>query len=158
MTMTTIPRMGWLGRSAGIALALLLAVGAVQADQTSAPEVSVNNARLRLLPGDLPLAGYCELTNQGSSTEQLVGASSPAFASVMLHRSVRVQGMERMEHVDAVELAPGDTVRFAPGGLHLMLMSRTHALQVGDNVPVTLEFADGRQLTASFRVGGPATE
>ncbi len=50
--------------------------------------------------------------------------------------------MTHMAHVDGVDLAPGQSVAFAPGGYHLMLMHRTQALHVGEEVPVTLQLQD----------------
>ena len=70
----------------------------------------------------------------------------------MMHRSVVVGGSSRMEHVDSVEVADGGSLRFEPGGYHLMLMKHRDALSVGDHVPITLHFADGRELTAEFEV------
>ncbi|HKK05031.1 MAG TPA: copper chaperone PCu(A)C [Gammaproteobacteria bacterium] len=153
-------------RSLLTALALLLtaaftAPGPSQANterHEHAVGFSVNDARLRWLPGDLPLAGYFALTNTGQRTARLVGAASPAFARVMLHRSTHRGGVAHMEHVEGVDIAPGKTLHFAPGGYHLMLMKRRHRLNPGDSVPVTLRFADGRELSATFRVVGAGAQ
>ena len=118
------------------------------------PPVSVSDARIRWLPGDLPMAGYFVITSQASGPLRLVGAASPAFGGVMVHRSVEKDGMARMVHVDGVDLAPGQPVAFAPGGYHLMLMNRTRDLHTGEDVPVTLQFGDGQTLVVSFRVTG----
>ena len=118
------------------------------------PPVSVSDARIRWLPGDLPMAGYFVITSQASGPLRLVGAASPAFGGVMVHRSVEKDGMARMVHVDGVDLAPGKPVAFAPGGYHLMLMNRTRDLHTGEEVPVTLQFGDGQTLVVSFRVTG----
>jgi hypothetical protein len=118
------------------------------------PPVSVSDARIRWLPGDLPMAGYFVITSQASGPLRLVGAASPAFGGVMMHRSVEKDGMARMVHVDGVDLAPGQPVAFAPGGYHLMLMNRTRDLHTGEEVPVTLQFGDGQTLVVSFRVTG----
>lgn len=139
-------------------LLFLFLLGAVAAAQAGAVAASVNDARMRWLPGDLPLAGYFSITNQGSFPLYLVGASSPAFGDVMLHRSVEKDGMQRMVHVDRLDLAPGQTLVFAPGGYHLMLMDRKHPLHPGDKVPVTLRFSDGQTLEVPFRVEGTRGE
>lgn len=113
---------------------------------------------IRMLPGDLPLAGYFELVNASNAPAVLVGAESPEFGGVMMHRSVSEGGTARMEHVDAVEVPAGGSVRFAPGGYHLMLMKRRSALAVGDRVPITLRFADGSHLSADFEVRDASAE
>lgn len=137
---------------AGVILALC--AGAVMA----AASVNVKHARIRLLPGDLPLAGYCDVSNTGSAKVTLTGASSPAFGGVMMHLSMHKNGEASMKMVDTIDIAPGKTLRFAPGGYHLMLMNRKHSLKVGDAVPITLHFSNGINLKKKFRVGGANTQ
>jgi copper(I)-binding protein len=132
---------------------LLLAAGMVVAYPGPAP-VTVSQARIRWLPGDLPMAGYFRITSHATSPLYLVGATSPAFAELMLHRSIEEAGTSRMEHVDRVALNPAQTVEFAPGGYHLMLMQRKQDVHAGQEVPVTLRFSDGETLTARFKVVG----
>ncbi|MDN3521129.1 copper chaperone PCu(A)C [Halomonas ramblicola] len=122
-----------------------------------AADLEVENPRLRLLPGDLPAAGYYGLRNTSDETMVLVGAQSPAFARVMLHRSVEDDGQVQMRHVPRLVIESGDSVDFAPGGYHLMLMERSRPLAVGDEVTVTLEFEDGRRLPVAFRAVSPAS-
>lgn len=118
--------------------------------QSLAGEPTASQAWIRVLPGDLPLAGYLVLTNRGERTLTLVGVHSPAFRQIEIHQSLDQSGVARMMMVERVAIAPGGQLAFAPGGYHLMLFGRTRALQVGDEVPVTLEFADGEQLTVRF--------
>jgi len=139
-------------------LCSVLMLGMVMAAWAGQPSVSVSDARIRWLPGDLPMAGYFVITSQAPDSLRLVGATSPAFGGVMVHRSVEEDGMARMMHVDGVDLAPGQSLAFAPGGYHLMLMNRTRELHTGEEVPVTLRFGDGQTLVVSFRVTGAQGE
>jgi len=141
-----------------VTLFFLCVLGMVVAAHAGTPPVSVNDARMRWLPGDLPMAGYFVITSHAPGPLRLTGAESPAFGHVMLHRSVEEAGVAHMAHVDGVDLAPGEPVAFAPGGYHLMLMHRTQALQAGEAVPVILRFSDGRTLAVSFRVAGAQGE
>ena len=115
----------------------------------------VDDAWLRLLPGNVPAAGYFFLRNDGAKAVELTGASSPAFGDVMLHQSVQRSGVASMQDVHAVQVPAGGAVNFAPGGYHLMLMEPVHALKPGQKVPVTLKFADGEAVTVQFDVRGP---
>jgi len=83
---------------------LLLAVST-----TALADLQVSEAKLRLLPGDLPAAGYFTLTNTGKQPVVLTGAQSPAFAQVMMHRSSLENGMASMQHVAQVEVPAGAT-------------------------------------------------
>lgn len=114
--------------------------------------VSVSGAWVRLLPSDLPLAGYAQVTNTSGHTLKLIGVSSPEFSEVQLHHSLVHAGMEEMLHFDAITIETGKTLDFAPGGYHLMLFGRKHALKAGLRVPMTLRFSDGTQYTAEFTV------
>jgi len=108
-------------------------------------------------PGAPALAGYMELNNRGNAETALIGARARGFRSVMIHRSVYEGGLARMEHADAVELPPGETVRFSPGGYHLMLMSPESAVHSGDRVEIVLEFSDGQKRPVQFVVRNAGT-
>jgi len=139
-------------------LLVVFLLGLGMAAQAAESPVSVSNARVRWLPGDLPLAGYFSITSREESPLRLVGFTSPAFGQVMMHRSVVEDGMQRMVDVEGLDLIRGETVAFAPGGYHLMLMDRKQTLQPGDEVPMTLRFSDGRTLDVPFRVEGVHAE
>lgn len=135
------------------ATALLLAVST-----TALAELQVSEAKLRLLPGDLPAAGYFTLTNTGSQPVVLTGAKSPAFAEVMMHRSSLKNGMASMQHVEQVEVPAGTSLTFASGGYHLMLMLRQRELALGDPVEATLLFGDGKSLPVTFTAVPPGAD
>lgn len=135
-------------------LFFMAVLGVVMVARAGQPQVSVTDARVRWLPGDLPMAGYFVITSNATGPLRLIGAASPAFSNVMLHRSVEKNGMAHMAHVDGVDLVPGQPFAFSPGGYHLMLMHATRGLHVGEDVPVTLRFSDGQTLTVRFRIVG----
>jgi copper(I)-binding protein len=144
-------------RSAALAVAALAAL-LTGFPAMGAPPVSVMNARIRLLPGDLPLAGYFDLVNRGNQALTLTGASSPDFGMVHLHRSMEQNGKSTMVAVDGIEIKPGATLHVAPGGYHLMLMQRARPLRVGDKVSITLTFKAGESLPVVFVVKSAETE
>lgn len=63
--------------------------------------------------------------------------------------------MARMQHVEQIEVAAGATLTFASGGYHLMLLQRKRALSLGDQIEVTLLFADGQRLPVTFTAVPP---
>jgi copper(I)-binding protein len=75
---------------------------------------------------------------------------------VMLHQSREMNGVEHMLAVKSVTVAAHGTVKFQPGGYHLMCMKPKETMVVGHDVPVTLKFADGKTITARFPVKGLA--
>lgn len=131
----------------------LLAVAIAAFGATPAPPaVRVEGAWIRWLPANLPQAGYVVIMNDGNVALQIVGASSPAYRTVMLHRSRLAHADSTMEMVPAVEIPPHDVLRLAPGGYHLMLSRPTHPVEPGDEVPITLQFAGGASLRVNFQV------
>lgn len=122
----------------------------VTAHATEAEHVHASGGWIRVLPGDLPAGGYVTLRNDGERPATITGASSQAYASVMLHQSSTETGMGRMRMVDRLEIPAHGQVAFSPGGYHLMLMGAARPVQPGQTVPVTLHFADGSTLASDF--------
>ena len=118
-----------------------------------AASVAVSDAWVRWLPAGLPMGGYMGLRNTGTQPLRLTGARSASFGRVMLHRSEIIGGMARMAHVDTITVPPGGSVRFAPGGYHLMLM-QARDVKPGDSVDIDLQFAGHAPLPVSFQVRG----
>lgn len=125
---------------------------AVLSTPAFAAGVTVSDGWFRALPAGLPAGGYFTLRNAGAETVTLTGASSPACGMLMLHKTDDMNGMSSMGDVANIPVAAGDTLKFAPGGYHLMCMNPTAAMKVGAKVMVTLEFAGGTKLSADFAV------
>lgn len=138
-------------------VACLVLACATFAAQAAPSGVTVSDARLRLLPGDLPMAGYFVLHNGSDHAVQLTGAACSAFRMVMMHRTVHDNGMDRMVMVKAIMVAPGKSVEFAPGGYHLMMMHRKHPMHLGDKVPVILH-VNGKGMQIEFQVVGATAQ
>lgn len=137
-------------RAAHLALIAAMSLGAARVG-----DLSVSGGWIRSLPGATPAAAYFVLHNNTATPRVLVGASSPACASLMIHQSHDVGGVETMSAVPRLPVPAHGEVRFSPGGYHLMCMSPTKLARPGAFAPVTLRFAGGASLTARFAVRGP---
>lgn len=116
---------------------LLLCAGGVATAACNA--LAVTDAWVRATPGMRIMSGYFEVTNNGDAAVRLTAVSSPQFARAGMHESVvDDSGMARMRPVDALTLAPGETLAFAPGGYHVMLHEPRQPLAPGDTVTLTL--------------------
>jgi copper(I)-binding protein len=127
--------------------------GTVHANE--AQHIQARHAWIRVLPGALPAGAYVTLENRGDQHAALTGASSPAYAGVMLHQSSSAGGMERMAMVDEVTIPAHGTASLAPAGYHLMLTNAVHTVKPGDTVRLSLKFSDGSTLPTDF-VARPA--
>lgn len=139
-----------------LALAMTFVVALSAGNAFAAQGIAISDAWIRALPAGVPSGGYFTLHNGGQKPLTLTGASSPACGMLMLHRSENRGGMSAMTDVAGVDVAPGATLSFAPGGYHLMCMNAGAAIHPGATVPVTLTFKDGTTVTANFAVRNAA--
>ncbi len=134
----------------GLACLAMLACVAVAAPAAST--LRVEHPWIRWLPAKLPAAAYVVIANDGDTPARLTGASSPDYGKVMLHRSQSVGGVDRMTAVSGLDIPAHGSAALAPGGYHLMLMQPVHAVEPGDKVKLTLQFAGGAKLKVEFPV------
>jgi periplasmic copper chaperone A len=138
-----------------LSLFVMLSTFTLAADMP--PGVQVTDAWIRWLPANLPNGGYMILTNTSTAPSVLVSAASPDFGQVSFHQSLTKDGVSDMVAVNSVTVAPHSSVRFSPGGYHLMLMQPQRALHPGDRVVINLQFADGHSLQVAFEVRAAGT-
>ncbi|WP_447555812.1 copper chaperone PCu(A)C [Vreelandella sp. EE22] len=136
--------------------ALLGAVVFMGALSAQASDINVSNARLSLVPGNTPGAGYFDIANESETAITLLGADSDAFEAVEMHESTEHEGMAHMHAIAGVEIAAGESFSFVPRGHHLMFMGRVDALEEGDEIEVTLEF-ESERVPVVFEVVSPAS-
>jgi periplasmic copper chaperone A len=138
----------------GCALGLFLMLSTFTQAAPMAASIQVKDAWIRWLPANVPSAGYMTLINTGTVAGVLVSAASPDFGEVSFHESLTKNGMSEMVAVSTLTVKPQSSLRFAPGGYHMMLMQPKRALQPGDRVLIKLRFADGQSLEVPFEVRG----
>ena len=101
------------------------------------------------LPGKNVGSGYFSVVNETDEDRLLVGARSPDAERVEIHTHLSDGAMMRMRRLEELKVPARSRVAFSPGGHHLMLFGMNGA---ADPVTVTLEFADGSELTAGFEL------
>jgi len=100
-------------------------------------------------------AGYLRLENKGTRSVILSGAESPRFARIEMHRSEMHNGTYSMHRQYSLVIAEGETLSFAPGGLHLMLFEPSPPPRPKELIPLTLILADGRRVPVKAEVRPP---
>ena len=131
--------------------AFLMLYGASVASAT-AQGLAVEDAWIRATPGADVAAAYLTLHNQSNQPLTVVGVRSPLAAHAMIHESRLVNGQSTMRPLERLRIGPADTVRFAPGGLHVMLQELAHSLTPGEQVPLVLLLDGGGTLKLTARV------
>lgn len=135
-----------------LAALALFASGAAQAAGKPCLPV-VRDAWVRLPPGNMPMmAGFGRIENRCGMPATVVRASSPSFASVELHETKLIDGVNRMRPVPELRLAPSGSAVLKPGGMHLMLMKPSAPLNPGSRVVLQFELAGGGKVLGEFEV------
>lgn len=161
---------------------LLLTVAACGDDDDAAPTtgpqaVVVDDvwARASAMMQDAG-AVYFDVTG-GAEDDRLIGASVSADVAAMveIHETVEAEmpgttmgmatgstmghgmgaGPMRMQEVDSVEIPAGVTVRFVPGGYHVMLLQLAQPLEVGSTFDLTLVFEKAGEVVVVAEVIDP---
>lgn len=99
-----------------------------------------------------PTAGYFVFERSYDTTDRIIAVASPAFKRVEMHDSVTEDGMKKMVKLDTLDLPAKSSIKFAPGGKHLMLFDPTKELKDGERIKVTFVFAERNPLVISFDV------
>lgn len=133
---------GWAGRMAAIVLALA-AQGAV-----AQGALELSGAWVRALPPGQPAtAAYLTVHNPGSEPVTIDAASAAGAGRVEMHDTLQEGGMSRMRQRHTVTVPAGDTLRFQPGGLHLMLLDLAAMPREGEQVNLCLRSGDSEHCT-----------
>jgi periplasmic copper chaperone A len=116
-------------------------------------ELGFINAKIRNPQQGRPTAGYLTIENNGASSEQLLGASSPDFGRVEIHTHEKgPDGMMKMTKLDTLAIGAQSQVAFEPGGLHLMLFDARKTFTAGDTTIITLNFSNSGAVETKFTI------
>ncbi|HEY3474255.1 MAG TPA: copper chaperone PCu(A)C [Anaerolineales bacterium] len=108
--------------------------------------VQVRDAWARPAPQGANGAIYFVIENHSSETQELVGVEADIAEAVEMHESQMSGDIMEMHQLESVPLGPGTKVTFEPGGLHVMLIGLNKDLQTGDEIEITLHFANYKDI------------
>lgn len=143
-----------MNRLAAIVMVLATAFAAVLGTapahaQAQVSPLIVQNAWLRKAPGVDSAAVYLVLRNSGAMPVVVVGVRSPVASQVMVHETSTTGGQSRMRAYEKLIIAPGKSVAFEPGGLHLMLTGFKKSITIGQTVPLVLVLSNGTTVAVA---------
>ena len=124
--------------------ALMALVASAVMAQT--PTLTVLDAWIRQVPGSDVAAAYLTLRNPTAKPITVMSIESSVAEHVMIHETKTVGGQSQMRPHEQLVIAPGETVKFEPGGLHVMLMGVKQPAVVGKSIPLVLVLADGTKV------------
>ena len=138
-----------------VAFAILSAASA-RAEEIKAGDLVITQAWARATPGGAKVGGgYLTIENKGSAPDRLVGGAADIAGKVEVHEMATTNGVMTMRPLDnGLIIEPGKTVKFAPGGYHLMMFDLKNPLKQGDKIPLTLQFEKAGKVNLSLDVQG----
>jgi len=152
--------------AAAIAAAMALSTAACgggdqaaeQAGDPDAPEgITVSNARLMLPPvSGNPAAVYFDIANSSDRDVMIRAVHVEGAGMAMLHTTATWNLQTDMQEVFQQPVPKGETVSFAPGGLHVMASDLANSITAGSTAEVTLTFVGGDKVSfpAEVRAAG----
>lgn len=129
-------------RKAAVLMPILAALAApLSASETA---LKVHDAWIAEAPPGVRVnAGYLIIDNQSGRERVLAGVTSPVFSRIEMHNTViSDNGTSSMQRQKRIPVPAGETFEFSPGGHHLMLFDGREPIRTGDEIPLTLHFAD----------------
>jgi len=131
-------------------------VAQVQAQTSTASSVSVEHPWARATAGGAKTAVvYVTLINRRETADRLIGASTPVAEKVQFHQEIDDKGIMRMRQQAAVDIGPGGTFTFKPGGAHMMMVGLRQPLKEGQTFSLTLEFEKGGKVEVQVPIAKP---
>jgi copper(I)-binding protein len=101
--------------------------------------------------------GAAYLTLSSDTDDRLLFVSTPVAGQVMIHAAeTDASGVNRMTHLETLDLPAGKTVTFFPGSMHLLLTGLADKLEEGASFPLTLTFEVTGDVTVEVPVLGIA--
>jgi copper(I)-binding protein len=98
--------------------------------------------------------GYMTIKNNGTTPDRLIGGSVNFASAFQLHSMTMEGDVSKMRELEGVDIAPGQTIEFKPGGSHVMFVGLKHPLTEGEHVKGTLVFEKAGTIQIKYDVQG----
>src|ERR1700753_3224718 len=105
-----------------------------RAQEVKAGDLVITQAWTRATPSGAKVGGgFLTIENKGSAPDKLISDSADVAGKVEVHEMATTDGVMKMRPVEGgITIAPGKTVKLAPGGYHLMMMDLKSPLKKGE--------------------------
>ena len=132
---------------------LTLAVFVINACGGSLSELVIQGAWARPASAGENGAAYFVIENWTMTDDILLSVSSEIASATEVHMSMGdANGVMSMQMQDSIPVLAKDTVKFEPGGLHVMFVELSQDLKVGDTITLTLNFEKAGSMTVEAPV------
>jgi periplasmic copper chaperone A len=139
---------------AGMVIAYCITANAMATDY-KAGSLAISGPWSRATPkGAQAGVGYLAIKNNGTTPDRLIGGSVAVADHFELHVTIIENGIARMRERSEIEIKPGETIEFKPGGSHAMFVDLRHPLSKGEHIKGTLIFEHAGTVQIEYSVEG----
>ena len=112
--------------------------------------IVVQNTMIKTTPpGINNSAAYLTILNNSDSDITLINVASDAAQLVEMHEHIMSNGVMKMQRMEPLKIEANSSVKFQPGGYHIMFIGVTQDIKDGDKIDITLSFDDGTKKIIS---------
>ena len=130
---------------------LLLSISTICSAEND--KIQIYNAWINEAPPNARVsAGYFEIENHEQHAITLVQVSSEEYERIDIHRSVVSDGVAKMVLQKSVVIAANTALTFVPGDYHLMLHHPRKQFRAGQQIPLSLMFANGKEMAVMAEI------
>lgn len=116
----------------------------LDATPEDAPGITLSQARVQLpVVSGRPGVAYFTLTQANGAPRKLVSVAVEMAGRAEMHESMQSGAMSAMKPVKEVAIHSGETLKFEPGGYHVMLFDLAPQLRFQKQVRLTVAFDNG---------------
>lgn len=129
------------------------AANAAQAHEYHSKDLTILNSWARPAAEGQNGAVYLTIKNAGKEADTFISAESPIAEKTQIHETRNEDGIMKMRPVkDGVEIKPGSSLEFKPGGYHIMLVDLKKPLEAGAMAPLTITLAKAGAISVEIKV------
>ncbi|MGH6771072.1 MAG: copper chaperone PCu(A)C [Xanthobacteraceae bacterium] len=130
------------------------------AHEFKAGSLVIDHPWTRATPGGSKVAsGYMTITNKGTTSDRLIGGSLEGAGRFELHETKMEGDMARMRGLPkGLEIKPGQIVKLAPGGYHVMFTGLKQPLKQGETLNGRLIFEKAGTIDIVYTVEGVGSQ
>lgn len=140
---------------AAIGVVLALSAAASAHDYTLGA-LKIGHPWMRATPKGASVGGgYLKVTNTGTTPDRLIGGASDIAQRFEIHEMSMDNGVMKMRALgQGLEIKPGQTVEFKPGGYHVMFVNLAKQVEQGQRIKATLQFEKAGKVDVEFVAEG----
>lgn len=139
---------------AGMAIAYFISTSSMATDY-NAGSLTISGPWSRATPkGAQTAIGYMTIKNNGTTPDRLIGGSIEVADRFQLHAMTMENDISKMRDLTGIDVKPGQTIEFKPGGSHAMFVDLKHPLSKGEHIKGTLIFEHAGTVQIEYSVEG----